>query len=56
MREAGRLGGIYQARLSGTADKLSQTVEALKWNFLLALVITYLLMARLVREFFYTRL
>ena len=53
MREAGRLGGIYHARLSGTADKLSQTVDALKWNFLLALVITYLLMAALFESFLY---
>ena len=39
--------------MSGTADKLSQTVEALKWNFLLALVITYLLMAALFESFLY---
>ena len=53
MREAGRLGGVNHARLSGTADKLSQTVDALKWNFLLALVITYLLMAALFESFLY---
>ena len=51
MRDAGRLGGLYQTRLSGTADKLSQTVDALKWNFVLALVITYLLMAALFESF-----
>ena len=33
--------------LSGTADKLRQTWEALRWNFVLALLITYLLMAAL---------
>ena len=51
MREAGRLGGLYQTRLSGTADKLTQTVEALKWNLVLALIITYLLMAALFESF-----
>ena len=53
MRDDGRLGGLYQTRLSGSADKLSQTWNALKWNFLLALLITYLLMAALFENFVY---
>jgi len=53
MREEGRLGGLYRAHLSGAADKLTQTVDTLKWNFLLALVITYLLMAALFESFLY---
>jgi HAE1 family hydrophobic/amphiphilic exporter-1 len=53
MRKDGRLGGLYQAHLSGTADKLTQTANTLKWNFLLALVITYLLMAALFESFLY---
>jgi HAE1 family hydrophobic/amphiphilic exporter-1 len=53
LREEGRLGGLYQAHLSGTADKLTQTVDTLKWNLLLALVITYLLMAALFESFLY---
>ncbi len=53
LREKGRLGGLYQAHLSGTADKLTQTVDTLKWNLLLALVITYLLMAALFESFLY---
>jgi HAE1 family hydrophobic/amphiphilic exporter-1 len=53
LREEGRLGGLYQAHLSGTADKLTQTANTLKWNFLLALVITYLLMAALFESFLY---
>jgi HAE1 family hydrophobic/amphiphilic exporter-1 len=53
MRDEGRLGGLYQAHLSGTADKLTQTANTLKWNFLLALVITYLLMAALFESFLY---
>jgi len=53
MQADGRLGGLYQARLSGSADKLTQTAAALKWNFILALVITYLLMAALFESFLY---
>ena len=47
MRADGKLGGLYQVNLSGTADKLSQTANTLKWNLVLAIVITYLLMAHL---------
>jgi HAE1 family hydrophobic/amphiphilic exporter-1 len=39
--------------LSGAADKLTQTGQALQWNFLLAVVITYLLMASLYESFLY---
>jgi HAE1 family hydrophobic/amphiphilic exporter-1 len=51
MRERGSLGGIYQVALSGSADKLTQTRRALQWNFLLAMVITYLLLAALFESF-----
>ncbi len=51
MRADGRLGGLYQVNLSGTADKLSQTANTLKWNLVLAIVITYLLMAALFESF-----
>jgi hydrophobic/amphiphilic exporter-1 (mainly G- bacteria), HAE1 family len=51
MTEGGRLGGAYRSQLTGTADKLSQTAKALQWNFLLALIITYLLMAALFESF-----
>jgi HAE1 family hydrophobic/amphiphilic exporter-1 len=53
IRDEGRLGGLYSAHLSGTADKLTQTWRSLRWNFLLALVITYLLMAALFENFVY---
>jgi HAE1 family hydrophobic/amphiphilic exporter-1 len=53
MRDEGRLSGLYTATLSGTADKLSQTFESLQWNFLLAIVITYLLLAALFEHFVY---
>lgn len=53
MREGGRLGGLYQTRLTGAADKLEQTGRAMYWNILLALAITYLLMAALFESFLY---
>ena len=53
MHQEGKLGGLYRASLSGTADKLAQTGRALRWNFLLVLVITYLLMAALFESFLY---
>ena len=38
---------------SGVADKLTQTKEVLQWNFILAAVIAYLLMAALFGNFVY---
>ncbi|PNU20587.1 AcrB/AcrD/AcrF family protein [Geothermobacter hydrogeniphilus] len=52
-----RQGGIIppevRVRLSGTARKLDETFAVLKWNFILAILITYLLMAALFESFFY---
>lgn len=48
----GLLEGL-QVRMSGAADKLTVTREALQWNFLLAVIITYLLMAALFENFLY---
>ncbi|MDJ0842117.1 MAG: efflux RND transporter permease subunit [Acidobacteriota bacterium] len=53
MTEQGQFGGLYQARLSGTADKLTQTWKALVQNFLLAIIITYLLLSALFESFLY---
>ena len=53
LRNQGRVGGLNQVYLSGTADKLTQTGQALQFNILLALVITYLLMAALFESFLY---
>lgn len=52
MQEAGRLPGV-EIGIGGNADKLTQTRNALQWNFLLAVAITYLLMAALFENFFY---
>lgn len=51
MEQEGLLSGLYRATLSGSADKLTQTARAFRWNFLLAVVITYLLMAALFESF-----
>jgi len=48
----GVLAGI-DVKLSGAADKLTVTREALQWNFILAVVIIYLLMSSLFGNFFY---
>ena len=45
--------GRYQIRMAGTADKLDETRRELQWNLVLALVITYLLMAALFESFFF---
>ena len=51
--DSGQLAPPYRIHLSGSADDLKRTREALQWNFLLALVITYLLMASLFESFLY---
>ncbi|HUG89198.1 MAG TPA: efflux RND transporter permease subunit, partial [Planctomycetaceae bacterium] len=53
LEQSGRLQGGYRVILSGTADQLQQAWNALKWNFLLALLITYLLMAALFESYLY---
>ena len=53
MIQDGSLGSGNLISLSGAADKLNQTWESLRWNLLLALVITYLLMAALFESWLY---
>jgi HAE1 family hydrophobic/amphiphilic exporter-1 len=52
VRAMGLLKGI-DVKMSGAAEKLVQTRDALKWNFLLAAVISYLLMSSLFGNFIY---
>ena len=52
LEASGQLDGGYQIILSGTADKLAQTWDQLRWNLLLAILITYLLMCALFCETF----
>ncbi len=52
LKKTGALEGM-DISMSGAADKLTETRLALQWNFLLAAVITYLLMAALFGNFIY---
>jgi HAE1 family hydrophobic/amphiphilic exporter-1 len=52
LKDQGMLEGV-DVRQSGVADKLTETRKALQWNFLLAAVIAYLLMAALFGNFIY---
>ena len=53
LKTSGEIGGLYNISLAGTADDLVVTRRALQWNFVLALAITYLLMAALFASFLY---
>ena len=53
LRQQGEIGGDVMINLSGTADKLQETWLALRWNVVLALLITYLLMAALFESWLY---
>jgi HAE1 family hydrophobic/amphiphilic exporter-1 len=53
LRASGELKGVYEISLSGTADKLMATWEALRFNLLVVLLITYLLMAALFESWLY---
>lgn len=54
MKAEGLLNPPYRTRLSGTADELIVTRNALKGNMILAAFITYLLMAALFESFIYS--
>lgn len=53
LTDDGLLDAEYKVNLSGTADKLQETWSQLKWNLLLAVLITYLLMAALFESWIY---
>jgi len=53
LRLSGQLGLAYTINLSGTADKLLQTWLSFRWVMLLALLVTYLLMAALFESWVY---
>lgn len=53
MKEEKKIPDYITVGVSGTADKLSQTIGMLSMNFILALVIIYLLMAALFGNFLY---
>jgi len=53
MKDLGKISNSVEIGISGTADKLTQTITMLELNFLLALVIIYLLMSALFGNFLY---
>lgn len=53
LQQGGQLEGGYRVTLAGTADKLRNTWNSLRFNVLLALLITYLLMAALFESWLY---
>lgn len=52
LKAEGKLNDVT-LKLTGTADKLAETIGSMKWNLLLAVVIVYLLMSALFGNFFY---
>ncbi len=53
MRQSGQVGGLYDIRMSGAADDLSNLKSALTVNFIVALTLTFLLLAALFQSFVY---
>jgi hydrophobic/amphiphilic exporter-1 (mainly G- bacteria), HAE1 family len=53
MRDAGQLDHLHDISMSGTADKLKLAWQAMRWNLLLALIITYLVMAALFESWLF---
>ena len=53
MKAEGSLTAGLQVALGGTADRLAESWQAMRWNLLLALLITYLLMAGLFESWLY---
>ena len=53
LTSSGKLGPLNRVTLSGTADDLTKTFDAFKLNFILALLIIFLLMASLFESFLY---
>jgi HAE1 family hydrophobic/amphiphilic exporter-1 len=53
IRQGGLPSNLYRIDMGGTADDLTRTRRALQWNFILAMVISYLLMSALFENFFY---
>ncbi|MCP3677965.1 MAG: efflux RND transporter permease subunit [Deltaproteobacteria bacterium] len=52
LEKQGMLAGV-DVKMSGAADKLTETRQVLQWNFILAVAIIYLLMSALFGNFIY---
>lgn len=53
LQDKGQIGGLYDIKLSGTADDLSKLRNELMGDFHLAIILTYLLLAALFQSFTY---
>ncbi|MFQ5510848.1 MAG: efflux RND transporter permease subunit [Candidatus Krumholzibacteriia bacterium] len=53
MRDQGQIGGLYDLHQTGAADDLSRLKSALTTNFLVVILLTYLLLAALFQSFMY---
>ncbi len=53
IRAEGLVGGLYDIKMSGAADDMSKLWSALQSNFVVVIVLTYLLLAALFQSFFY---
>jgi len=53
IKASGTLSNLYSLKIGGTADDLTRTKQALMLNFILAIIISYLLMSALFENFFY---
>ncbi|MBD3382217.1 MAG: MMPL family transporter [candidate division Zixibacteria bacterium] len=53
LEEQGRIGGLYDINLSGTADDLTRLRKELTTDFHIAIVLTFLLLAALFQSFVY---
>ena len=52
LQTAGKLKGV-NVSVGGNADKLSEAMQTIQWNLIMAAIIIYLLMAALFENFFY---
>ncbi|HDL01353.1 MAG TPA: efflux RND transporter permease subunit, partial [candidate division Zixibacteria bacterium] len=53
LRDSKQIGGLYDIKLSGSADDLSRLREELFKDFIMAILLTYLLLAALFQSFTY---
>jgi HAE1 family hydrophobic/amphiphilic exporter-1 len=53
LRDQGRIGGVYDIHLTGAADDLSKFQAALRVNFVVIVILTYLLLVALIQSFLY---
>jgi HAE1 family hydrophobic/amphiphilic exporter-1 len=53
LRADGTIGGLYDIRIAGAADDLTKLRSALQTNFLLVMILTYLLLSALFQSFLY---